>query len=333
MRLLKVLSVAATVAVLSAFAAYHYWQSRLEAPIAIEQSTLYEVPQGAGFDRVMADLSQRGIIAEDWPFRIWARISGDRLLQLRAGEFMLEPGMKGREVIRLLSSDRVVTYPLTIPEGWTFKQMRSLLAAAPKLTHRTANMSDSEVMAALGHSDQHPEGRFFPDTYFYHKGSSDLDVMRQAYERMQSSLAEIWQARDNDLPFDTAYQALIMASLIERETGAAGERRQIAGVFKRRLEKGMRLQTDPTVIYGMGDSYDGNITRADLRQATAYNTYVINGLPPTPIALPGQASMEAAVSPADGDTFYFVSKGDGSHHFSRTLSEHNAAVRRYILNR
>lgn len=333
MRLQKVLLAVATLAAITALVAFQFWQSRLDAPITIEQSTLYEVQHGASFDQVMVDLAERGILAEDWPFRVLARVSDDDLSQLRAGEFMLEPGMSGREVISLLGSNEIVTYPLTIPEGWTFEQMRSLLAAAPKLMHRTAGMSDKEVMAELGHPDQHPEGRFFPDTYFYHKGSSDLDILRQAYERMQSSLAEIWQTRVDDLPFDTAYEALIMASLIERETGVAGERRRIAGVFKRRLEKGMRLQTDPTVIYGMGDSYDGDITRADLRRATAYNTYVIDGLPPTPIAMPGRAALEAAVNPADGDALYFVAKGDGSHYFSSTLREHNAAVRRYILNR
>ncbi|MCP1366647.1 endolytic transglycosylase MltG, partial [Halomonas sp. BBD48] len=252
---------------------------------------------------------------------------------LRAGEFMIEPDMSGRELLALLSSDRVVTYAVTVPEGWTFDDMRDALAAAPKLAQLTDGMSDEEVMAELGYPDQHPEGRFFPDTYSYHKGISDLDILRQAYERMQAELTQAWEARDEGLPLETPYEALIMASLIERETGVDGERRQIAGVFVRRLEQGMRLQTDPTVIYGMGDDYDGNITRADLRRPTPYNTYVIDALPPTPIALPGRAALEAAVDPAEGDTLYFVAKGDGSHHFSRTLNEHNAAVRRYILNR
>lgn len=333
MRWVKVLLVVAIIAALSAFAGFRYWQTRLEAPIAIEESTLYEVPRGASFDQVMANLEAQGIIAQAWPFRLLVRVFPDELPALRAGEFMLEPGMSGREVIALLGSDQVVSYPLTIPEGWTFEQMRELLAAAPKLEHRTAEMSNAEVMAALGHPEQHPEGRFFPDTYQYHKGVSDLELLRQAYRRMEKTLATVWAERDDDLPIDSAYEALILASLIERETGIDGERSRIAGVFKRRLERGMRLQTDPTVIYGLGDDYDGNITRADLRRPTPYNTYVITGLPPTPIAMPGRAALEAAVHPAEGDALYFVATGDGGHHFSDTLREHNAAVRRYILNR
>lgn len=333
MRLVKVLLIVATIVALSAFAAFRYWQAQLDAPIAIESSTLYEVPRGSTFDQVMTDLAERGIIDEAWPFRLLVRVAPDSLPALRAGEFMLEPGMSGREVVELLGSDNVVTYSLTIPEGWTFDQMRELLASAPKLEHRTAGMSDAEVMAALGHPGQHPEGRFFPETYQYHKGVSDLEILRQAYERMQQTLAEVWAERDDDLPIDSAYEALILASLIERETGLEGERHRIAGVFTRRLERGMRLQTDPTVIYGLGDDYDGNITHADLRRPTPYNTYVIDGLPPTPIAMPGRASLEAAVHPAEGDALYFVATGDGGHYFSSTLSEHNAAVRRYILDR
>ncbi|SFH78662.1 endolytic transglycosylase MltG [Modicisalibacter xianhensis] len=333
MRLLKLFVTLAVLVAALAYGAYAYWQSRLDAPVAIAEPTLYEVPRGASYHRIVADLAEEGIIAEAWPYKVLARVSQDDLPQLRAGEFMIEPGMSGRELLSLLSSDQVVTYSLTIPEGWTFDDMRGALADAPKLVRSTGGMSNEEVMAELGHPDQHPEGRFFPDTYSYHKGVSDLDILRQAYDRMQAELNRVWETRDDGLPLDSPYEALIMASLIERETGVDGERREIAGVFVRRLERGMRLQTDPTVIYGMGDEYQGNITRADLRRATPYNTYVIDGLPPTPIALPGRAALEAAVDPAEGDALYFVAKGDGSHHFSRTLSEHNAAVRRYILNR
>ncbi|AMD02706.1 putative aminodeoxychorismate lyase [Halomonas chromatireducens] len=188
-------------------------------------------------------------------------------------------------------------------------------------------------MALLDREGRFPEGWFFPDTYRYHKGMSDVDILRQAMVRMERVLDEVWEGRSDDLTIETPYEALIMASLIERETGAPEERREIAGVFKRRMETGMRLQTDPTVIYGMGERYEGRITRADLREATPYNTYVIDGMPPTPIAMPGRASLEAAVDPLPGDTFYFVSRGDGTHHFSRTLREHNNAVNRYIRNR
>lgn len=333
LRLVKILLVLGILSALALFAAHRYWQSRLEAPIAVDQPTLYEVPRGAGYNRVMADLAERGIIADEWAFRLLTRIEPDQAPNLRVGEYLLQPDMSGRDVVALLGSDDVVTYPLTIPEGWTFRQMRELLDRAPKLEHRTRGLSDAEVMALLDREGQHPEGWFFPDTYRYHKGVSDLDILRQALTRMESILEEAWAERDEDLTIETPYEALIMASLIERETGAPEERREIAGVFKRRMESGMRLQTDPTVIYGMGEAYDGNITRADLREATPYNTYVIDGLPPTPIAMPGRKAIEAAVHPLPGDTLYFVSRGDGTHHFSTTLREHNNAVNRYIRNR
>ena len=333
LRLVKFLVVLVIVAAVSVFAAYRYWESRLEAPIAVEEETLYEVPRGAGYNRVVTDLTARGVIEDEWAFRLLTRLEPEAIPQLRAGEYMLEPGMSGRELIELLGSDRVVTYPLTIPEGWTFRQMRTRLDAAPKLENLTQGLSDEEVMALLEREGRHPEGWFFPDTYRYHKGMSDLDILRQALARMEQVLDEVWEGRSDDLAIETPYEALIMASLIERETGAPEERREIAGVFKRRMERGMRLQTDPTVIYGMGERYAGRITRADLQEATPYNTYVIAGMPPTPIAMPGRASLEAAVDPLPGDTLYFVSRGDGTHHFSRTLREHNNAVNRYIRNR
>ncbi|AQU82095.1 MULTISPECIES: endolytic transglycosylase MltG [unclassified Halomonas] len=312
---------------------YAYWQSRLEAPLALEEPTLYQVPAGAGFNQVVVQLEERGIISDAWAFQLMARMEPERVPRLRVGEYQLMPGMSGLEMIALLGSNNVVTYPLTIPEGWTFRQMRELLSVAPKLEQLTAELSDEEVMSLLGREGTFPEGWFFPDTYRYHLGMSDVDILRQSLVRMERILEEVWEGRDDDLTIDTPYEALIMASLIERETGAPEERREIAGVFKRRMEQGMRLQTDPTVIYGMGERYDGRITRADLREATPYNTYVINGMPPTPIAMPGRASLEAAVSPLPGDTLYFVSRGDGTHHFSRTLREHNNAVNRYIRNR
>ena len=333
MRVLKILILLLLVTTIVVFGGFHYWQKQLDAPISLDETTVYEVPPGAAFTQVVHDLESRGIIEAAWPYRILARVAPKATQGLRAGEFEIEPGMNGRQLIAHLSSDKVVTYRLTVPEGWTFKQMRRLLDQAPKLDHRTREMSDEEVMAALGHEGTHPEGQFFPDTYRYHKGVADLELLQRAFDRMQQTLKTVWNERDDDLPIDSPYQALILASLIERETGVPAERNEIAGVFTRRLEKGMRLQTDPTVIYGMGDSYVGNITRADLQRQTAYNTYVIEGLPPTPIAMPGRGALEAAVHPADGDTLYFVAKGDGSHQFSRTLQEHNAAVRRYILNR
>lgn len=332
-RLLAVLGVLVVLAVAAVAGGYAYWQSRLTAPIAVEEPTLYQVPAGAGFHQVIRDLEAQGVIEDAWAYQVLARIEPDQVPRLRVGEYRLMPGMNGLEVMALLGSNNVVTYSLTVPEGWTFRQMRALLNSAPKLENRTADMTDDEIMTLLDREGTFPEGWFFPDTYRYHLGVSDVDILRQSLTRMERILEEVWAERDDDLTIETPYDALIMASLIERETGAPQERREIAGVFKRRMERGMRLQTDPTVIYGMGERYDGRITRADLREATPYNTYVINGMPPTPIAMPGRASLEAAVKPLPGETLYFVSKGDGTHQFSRTLREHNNAVNRYIRNR
>ncbi|GED22230.1 endolytic transglycosylase MltG [Halomonas halmophila] len=332
-RFVKALPLLIIVVALIAGVGYRYWETRLTAPLTIDEPVIYEVPEGAGFHRVVAELGERGIIADAWAFRLLTRLDPDVVPSLRPGEYRLTPDMTGEDMLERLRRHEMVTYNVTIPEGWTFAQMRSALDAAEKLQHVTKGLSDAAVMKRLGRPGEHPEGRFFPDTYRYRKGISDLEILRQAMTRMDEVLAEVWAARADGLPYDTPYEALIMASLVESETGAPKERPRIAGVFVRRLEKGMRLQTDPTVIYGMGADYDGNITHADLREATPYNTYVIEGMPPTPIALPGRASLEAAVDPAEGDALYFVAKGDGTHHFSRTLREHNNAVNRYIRNR
>ncbi|WP_106477084.1 endolytic transglycosylase MltG [Phytohalomonas tamaricis] len=312
---------------------YVYWHAQLTAPIALKQDTFYEVERGDSVHHVLDELASRNVIDHVWPYQLLGILEPEHLSKLRAGEFKLTPDMNAYQLLAKLSSNDVVTYQLTIPEGRTFAEMRHLIDEAPKLKHETAGLSDEALMTRLGHGDEAPEGRFFPSTYRYHKGTSDLVLYRQAYQHMHDALAKTWEKRQEGLPLDNAYQALILASLIEKETGAPEERREIAGVFVRRLERGMRLQTDPTVIYGLGNAYDGSLTRADLTKATAYNTYVIDGLPPTPIALPGLAALEAAVDPKQGDSLYFVSKGDGHHHFSSTLAEHNAAVRRYILNR
>jgi len=218
-------------------------------------------------------------------------------------------------------------------EGWTFRDMRAALASSERLGQVTADWTDERIMEEMGANGSHPEGRFFPDTYLFTSSETDLDLLRRAFERMEEVLATEWQAKAENLPYDSPYEALIMASIVERETGAVHEREEVAGVFVRRLEKGMRLQTDPTVIYGMGEKYQGRITRKDLRTHTDYNTYRIDGLPPTPIALPGREAIHAALNPAEGDTLYFVARGDGTHKFSKTLAEHQKAVRAFQLNR
>ncbi|PRY66074.1 UPF0755 protein [Vreelandella songnenensis] len=332
-RLLAAVGILVVLGAAAAAGGYVYWQSRLQAPLALDEPALYQVPAGAGFNQVVGQLEAEGIIDDAWAFQLLARVQPERVPRLRVGEYRLTPGMSGLEMIALLGSNNVVTYALTLPEGRTFSQLRDLLDNAPKLEHRTLGMSDDEIMTLLDREGVFPEGWFFPDTYRYHLGMSDVDILRQALARMERILDEVWAERADNLTVESPYEALIMASLIERETGAPEERREIAGVFKRRMEQGMRLQTDPTVIYGMGERYEGRITRADLREATPYNTYVINGMPPTPIAMPGRASLEAAVDPLPGDTLYFVSRGDGTHQFSRTLREHNNAVNRYIRNR
>ncbi|RKR06347.1 UPF0755 protein [Kushneria sinocarnis] len=333
MRWWKVALMAVLLMALIVAGSYGYWRYRMQAPIALEQSRVFEVMPGSGARQVIDRLAEQGIIDHRWPYRVVGVLEPQQLRHLRAGEFRLQPGMNAHQLLAKLSSNDIVTYELTIPEGWTLDRMRQRIDQTSRLAHDTRGMSDQALMEALGHGDQQGEGRFFPSTYRYHKGTSDLDIYRRAYARMQQEVQQAWSTRHEDLPIDTPYQALILASLIERETGVPEERARIAGVFVRRLERGMRLQTDPTVIYGLGEAYDGSLSRADLQKATAYNTYVIHGLPPTPIAMPGRDSLRAAVNPADGNSLYFVARGNGEHHFSATLKEHNAAVRRYILDR
>ncbi len=304
----------------------------LEQPLALEQAQMLEVLPGATPNGLLQRLQEEGVLRDAFWLRLhWRlRLSGSNL---HSGEYELRPGMRAAELLQLWQRGEVVQYSLTLVEGWNFRQLRAELARHPKLEQTLADASDAEVMAALGQPGRHPEGQFFPDTYRYVKGSTDIDLLRQALRRMQSVLEEEWAARAQDLPYRDAYQALVMASLVERETGVAEERGQIAGVFVRRLRLGMRLQTDPTVIYGMGERYNGRIGRADLRRPTPYNTYVIDGLPPTPIAMPGREAIHAALHPQAGRSLYFVARGDGSHVFSETLAEHNRAVREYQLRR
>lgn len=290
----------------------------------------FRVERGEHVRGIAERLAAQGITDKPLYFVVLARLNPE-LRGIKAGVYELKPGLTPRTLLALLVSGKVKELSLTFIEGWTFRQLRAALDAAPRMRHLSRGLSDSELMARLGHPDQHPEGRFFPDTYRYPVDEPDLGVLKRAYQAMSERLAKAWRERAADLPYDSPYQALIMASIVEKETAAPEERPEIAGVFVRRLQKGMRLDTDPTVIYGMGERYDGNIRKKDLSEATPYNTYVISGLPPTPIALPGEQALRAALNPAQGNSLYFVARGDGTHQFSDTLSAHNAAVRKYQL--
>ncbi|MEM7083512.1 MAG: endolytic transglycosylase MltG [Pseudomonadota bacterium] len=329
MTIKRVAAVLTVVAMLSAVAAWSAFSHWLTVPVHDNDSALvFTVSQGATMQDVAADLSARGY-AYPRVLSLYAR-QQELAGQLKVGEFEIPAGATPAEFLAVLVEGKTVSYPLTIIEGWTFEQMRDAVSSHPALVQTVS--TTAEIMAAIGQAEVHPEGRFYPDTYRVTRGQTDVAVYQQAFDAMSEQLASAWAQRQKGLPFMSAYEALIMASIIEKETGADEEREQISGVFARRLHKGMRLQTDPTVIYGVGAAYRGDITRKHLTTDTPYNTYTRGGLPPTPIALPGRASLNAAVTPDDGDTLYFVASGlgDGRHYFSKTLKEHNEAVQRYL---
>lgn len=307
-------------------------QDYYEQELNLDEPTTYVVKQGAGIKSIADDLAERKILESP---KLWALIAQFKTdtKRIQVGTYELTPGMKASDLLDKFTRGEVIQHRIVFVEGRSFKEIRQQLLNTANLKQSLAGLSPAGIMANLGYPDQHPEGRFFPDTYYYNDGMSDADILQLAYAKMEKTLAEEWAKRDDDLPYKSAYEALIMASIVEKETGAAFERPQIAGLFVRRLKIGMKLQTDPTIIYGLGDRYDGDIKKKDINEATAYNTYVIKGLPPTPIAMPGLHSIQAALNPADGDSLYFVSKGDGTHHFSKTYAEHRAAIKKYILNK
>lgn len=306
-------------------------QNALVKPLDVPVDGLrMDVESGSNLSRVLLRLESDGVLRSALWARIYARLNDQS--SIHPGEYMIPAGSNAMDLVGRLNRGDVTRYRVTLVEGWTFKQALAQIRNSSKVRHTEAGESVEAAAQALG-IEGNPEGWIFPDTYVYRSGASDLDLLRQSFERMNTVLEEEWQERSENLPYSDAYEALIMASIVEKETGVPWERDEIAGVFVRRLGRGMRLQTDPTVIYGMGDKYDGNLRRADLRNATPYNTYVIGGMPPTPIALPGREAIHAALHPKDGNTLYFVAKGDGSHHFSSTLNEHNRAVRQYQLQR
>jgi UPF0755 protein len=292
----------------------------------------FEIPPGTGFRAATEVLARAGIRVRRYEFEILARFAG-RARDVKAGNYQLSQPVTPMELLDKLTRGDVTQAEVRLIEGWTFAQLRGALDASPHLRHDTTGLEDAQVLARLQIAEQHPEGLFFPDTYLFAKGSSDAAVLRRAYRAMQRHLKEEWDARLPAVPYRTPYDALIMASIIEKETGRGSERELIGGVLTNRLRIGMRLQVDPTVIYGLGTSFDGNLKKVHLLEDGPYNTYTRAGLPPTPIAMPGRASLRAAMRPAKTDALYYVSRGDGSSQFSRSLNEHNRAVNKYQLKR
>lgn len=310
------------------------WQGlgSLSKPVTLAEPVLFDVPSGTPFSDVARKLQAHALVEDSLWVRVYGRLFPDQA-RIKAGEYEFTDGMSAKAMLGKMVAGDTKHWSVQFIEGWTFRDMRSALAATERLEKLTSEWSDAQIMEAVGAEGEHPEGRFFPDTYLFTSSESDLDLLRRSFQRMESVLAEEWEGRAEGLPYDNAYESLIMASIVERETGAPHERDQVAGVFVRRLQKGMRLQTDPTVIYGMGDKYKGRIGSRDLRTHTPYNTYRISGLPPTPIALPGREAIHASLHPGAGKALYFVARGDGTHKFSSTLAEHQKAVRAFQLNR
>jgi len=291
----------------------------------------FSLQPGSSLKGAASQLKQAGVLEDTQVFVLLGRAMG-LAGQIKHGNYQITKTVSMYDLLVIISKGRVAQSDLTVIEGWTFKQFREALNAAPKLRHDSLTLSDVEILQKIGATEKHPEGLFFPDTYNFPSGSSDLALIKRAYQTMQRHLQENWNTRDISLPLQTPYQALILASIVEKETGQKKDRTMIASVFVNRLLKGMKLQTDPTVIYGIGDKYDGNIRRRDLLKDTEYNTYTRYGLTPTPIALPGKESLYAALHPATSDALYFVARGDGSSQFSSSLIDHNKAVQRYQLH-
>jgi UPF0755 protein len=318
------------VAGLLAAAGYAAWY--VVTPVALDKLPLeFEVPPGTRFRALAQGIEDAGVHIGRYQFELLARAL-DRAQLAKAGSYELNSAPTPLELLDKLTSGEVSQAELRFIEGWTFRQLRAALDASPAVKHETQGLSDAQVMTKLKAAETHPEGLFFPDTYLFSKGTSDLHVLGRAYQSMQRRLATEWEARDPAVPYKTAYEGLIMASIVEKETGKASDRELIAGALANRLRTGMLLQVDPSVIYGLGETFDGNLKKAHLQADNPYNTYTRAGLPPTPIAAPGLASIRAALRPAKTDALYYVARGDGSSQFSRSLEEHNRAVRKYQLN-
>ena len=331
-KLLSLLCALVLIAMLSVVGAWFYFQNWLVSPLPIpDDGYSYELKPGQSLGHLAHDMQLKGALDHPRLLRLYARFSETN--KIHAGEYFFPFGTTPKTMLEKLVKGDVILYQVTIVEGWTVKQAFTALANEQHIQHTLVGKTPEQQLALLGLPVENLEGWIFPDTYRFSRNTPDVDIIRNAYQKMKLLLDDEWSKKAPDLPYKTPYEALIMASIIERETGHHSERDKIAGVFVRRLQQGMKLQTDPTVIYGMGANYLGRITRKNLEEPTPYNTYVIEGLPPTPISLPSAASIRAALNPASGRELYFVAKGDGTSEFSETLDEHNQAVRRYQLNR
>ncbi len=334
-RLLKITTLAVLAGALALLAGLWAADRALNTPLDVPaDGAVFEVRSGSSLAAVSRDLAAAGWLRYPELFNWYARLAG-QAESIHAGEYRIDPGTTPVLLLKKFVDGDVRLYSFTIVEGWNYRELLAALGTEPALRSTLAPEDWPSLLQTLGADAAHPEGLFLPETYRFPRGTSDVELLRQAYELMQETLAAEWSQRRDGLPLASPYEALVLASIVEKETARADERARIAGVFVRRLQQGMRLQTDPTVIYGLGESFDGNLRRRDLRSDTPYNTYTRGGLPPTPIAMPGRAAIRAALQPADGDALYFVATGlgDGSHKFSATRAEHEAAVREYLARR
>lgn len=301
-------------------------------PLELQATPIdFTIKAGSTLRSASREIEEAGVALPAWQFTLLGRALG-KAAKIKAGSYRVTEGITPMALLEKLTRGDVTQAEIVLLEGWTFRQMRAAFDAHPHLRHDTSALTERQIMDQLG-IEGSAEGRFFPDTYLFAKGSSDLEVFKRSYRKMEKVVVAEWEGREANLPYASPYEALIMASIVEKETGQSEDRAQIASVFVNRLKKGMLLQTDPTVIYGLGENFDGNLRKRDLQMDGPYNTYTRAGLPPTPIAMPGQASIHATLHPARTDLFYFVARGDGSSQFSRTLDDHNRAVTKYQLRK
>ncbi|HHB93317.1 MAG TPA: endolytic transglycosylase MltG [Thioploca sp.] len=315
--------------IISAIGGSSYWiyKNYLTKPLPMFEDLRYVVKPNTNLRQITIDLMDRELM--NYPTALaWISLARfqKRAHLIKAGEYLIQVGTTPQQMLEIMISGKIISHKLTIPEGWTFKQILTAIRGHPEIIQTLGNADNKAIMAAIGHPNMYPEGRFYPDTYHFTTNTTDVMILKRSYKMMEKVLAEVWKQRKENFLLKTPYEVLILASIVEKETAAVEERPLIAGVFIRRLKEKMLLQTDPTVIYALGENFDGNLRRKDLKINNPYNTYKYKGLPPTPIAMPGKAALEATVNPTGGEALYFVAKGGGKHYFSVTLKEHECAV-------